>query len=297
MKRHRKGNKSKGKDKTSSSESSPEGVQKKLAKTEVIGNKMETKNENDKFPADQLSLILQRFDKQSQEMLESEQRIKTTIDTELKKIEERIMAAIELKVTVIQERIDAVEESNADLRQENKLLKNKLVAVERAVRKNNLVISGVDFATPAEGYAKAHSLINEITDGVVTVSGLRTFQTQAGKKIVVECNNTNDKIKIMQAKRQLSKRMGNDKQENQIFIDDDLSKDEALVQKELRTQARILRETGNEVRVEYGRLRVNGKILYMDRETMKLQANNFRREGQDLILEHTGLKQQSIKHK
>lgn len=57
-------------------------------------------------------------------------------------------------------------------------------ALERESRSKNVIFTGIKFDTLQEGFAKLHKFIRETSDDKITVSGLRTLQSQATKRLL-----------------------------------------------------------------------------------------------------------------
>lgn len=189
-------------------------------------------------------------------------------------METRIKEAFEDKIGPILARVDAVEEENARLRDSNRDLEKRLHILERSARTNNVVFSGFKFDSPQEGYAKMHEYVQKATGGKVKVSGIRAVKTHNTTKIIAACPNIQDKRLIMGLKKTLKDEKDSTKR---IYIDDDLTKTDQQMQASLRKMAKDLANEGKVVKVEFGRLRVNGELMYFNMDSQKLEMQRFRR--------------------
>lgn len=57
----------------------------------------------------------------------------------------------------------------------------RLLHLECAVRQKNIVVTGIKFDTPQQGYDKLNQMIGAVTQGGVSVTGMRAFKQKSGK--------------------------------------------------------------------------------------------------------------------
>lgn len=242
----------------SSSSSSPEekeNTNKKFRLPTRGDNMGETASESDRI----VTKMMELFEKQSSEMREMEQSIKESIDQ---------------KIGSLTARVEGMEEENLRLKNANEDLEKRMRRIEREARAKNIVFSGFKFESPQEGYQMMHKFVHETTEGKLKVSGLKTFQTHTAKKIVASCESLEDKRKIMSLKRNLREETDPNKT---IYIDDDLTKADQMMQATLRKMAKELRSNGKEAKVEFGRIRINGELFYYNQEKQQLEQQRFRK--------------------
>ncbi|KAK9717670.1 hypothetical protein QE152_g23600 [Popillia japonica] len=150
------------------------------------------------------------------------------------------------------------EREKTELVQRIQILENRLENDEKQKRKNNIIIKGI----------KAGE--NQIKEGVVDFLK-QELQIQANIKeaykidrekhyqmVRVELESFQNKIDIFQNKIDIMKAKSKLKN-TKIYIDNDLTKEERYIQKELRNVAREERENGNEVKIGYQKMTINGK--------------------------------------
>lgn len=196
-------------------------------------------------------------------------------DMRLGNFEQRVEATLSQELDSLKIRFKEVEETNESLRQENKELNQRLLLVERETRQLNFVASGIEFATPQEGYHKLRAVINAATNNQVQVTGIRTFNTKDGKRIVAKCNNLDEKHKILLAKRNLSTTTTNGSRAP-VYINDDLTKPDREAQSRLNVIAKEMRKTGRDVRMGFRKLKVDGEWLFFNETTNTLEKRTFR---------------------
>lgn len=231
-------------------ESSPEedNRRKKIANQEKIRDKEETLNMN----GSQFEIIKTLFDQQKQVIEESEKRIKESFATRLQELELKIVA---------------VEQVNKDLLEKNNLMERRLLQLERDSRRHNIVVSGLDSESQEENYKELQQIIKTATgNSELQVSGMWTLNTKSkGKKIIATCRNLDDKRIIMQAKKQFIRKKDN--KATQIYVDDDLPLADRITQGKIRAIAKEKRLQGMDVRVAFGKLKIDGQWHLYDVES------------------------------
>lgn len=159
----------------------------------------------------------------------------------------------------LEKRIDEIERKN-DERYE--IVQRKMSHQEQSVRKNNIIIKGLETSDTTVTQdvkimiERKLNLKTEIKEAV-------RLDTKGKKEIIlVKLNNNEDKQKIMKSKKQLKG--------NNVYIEDDLPREERRIQYELRKAAKELRETGKTVRVGFQKLIINGRCHYWDKTLDKI---------------------------
>lgn len=231
-------------------ESSPEedNRRKKIANQGKIRDKEETLNLN----GSQFEIIKTLFDQQKQVIEESEKRIKESFATRLQ----------ELKLKIV-----AVEQVNKDLLEKNNSMERRLLQLERDSRRHNIVVSGLDSESQEENYKELQQIIKTATgNSELQVSEMWTLNTKSnGKKIIATCRNLDDKRIIMQAKKQFIRKKDN--MATQIYVDDDLPLADRITQGKIRAIAKEKRLQGMDVRVAFGKLKIDGQWHLFDVES------------------------------
>nr|CAI5866757.1 unnamed protein product [Callosobruchus analis] len=154
------------------------------------------------------------------------------------------------------------------MKTEIKALNQKVEALEKANKKKNLVISGIKIDTNDEKTLKGtveNFLLKELQ---VTVN-LKGAQKIGEKMCVIEMESITDKIEILKNKNKLRYL------QEKIFIDSDLTKKEQSIQKAIRTAAKDEKGKGNQTKVGYKKMIVNGAYWKWDDELGKLIADSL----------------------
>ena len=221
---------------------------------------------------DQTALIKSMFEAQNS-------RMEALFDRQLaesKAIEERLQEALNTKVGELEAKLETVTLECKELRTANKALEERLLYLERDAKQLNIVISGLDFTTTEQGSTAVNELLQNKVDKNIRITGIRSFTTQKGaKKQVAACASLVDKRAIMAAKKQLQSNEGN--RTTKIFVDDDLTPGDRLIQYKARKFAKMNREKGAEVRIGARKVKMDGEWLFYDADTDEfIRSRRFR---------------------
>lgn len=214
------------------------------------------------------------------------QQMKEMFDTQAKRIEDsenRIRSDVRVMVDDMQERIRAVQEENEYLKAENVGIKARLLQVERETRKTNLVASGIDFVSPREGFDKLGKVIENAVGKKLRITGIRTFATSNGRKLVAACESVADKQLIMANKKLMKTTTGDSPKP--VYIDDDLPKEDREQYGRARELARKMREEGKNVRSTRNRLKIDEKWFYLNPRTNQLEPSTFHGPDKSINME------------
>jgi hypothetical protein len=85
------------------------------------------------------------------------------------------------------------------------------------------------------------------------------YKIHGGKMIVADLESWGEKRKVMENKRKLREKKG-----KRVYIEDDLTKKERDIQKELRALAKEERQKGLRVKVGYKKIWIEGKGFRWD---------------------------------
>lgn len=190
-------------------------------------------------------------------VIREEQRENHTIIITLKKENQELREDIEK----LNRRIDEMEEKSNT---KNQILERKMFQSEALNRKNNIIIKGlqVESRTATQDVENMMKSNLELNIDIKEVVILETKREQ--KMIVVKMENMEDKKKVMKAKNKLKGK--------NIYIEDDMTKEERMVQYELRKSARNIRKTGKEVKIGFQKLIIDGERQYWDSHLNRLVA-------------------------
>lgn len=223
------------------------------------------------------------FGKQREETLASEERLKDTV---------RLwMSKVEAELEQIKGENQDLREANLQLRAQMQMITRRQTQAERDSKKLNFVVSGLDFQTPEEGYAKLQRIIDAQSETKLSVTGQRVITMGEKKKIIGACDNLADKRALMSIKKRLYAESNGEKRP--IFLDNDKPFEDREADRAVRLAAKDLKARGKEVRFEGGKLKVDGVWMEFNRETKQLEERNFRKEHQATILERARAKKEA----
>lgn len=211
------------------------------------------------------------FDAQAQRQDESEQRIRSDVRNMVEELKAKIKEC---------------QDENATLRSENVMIKARLLQVERETRKCNLVASGIEFSTPREGFEQLEKTIENAIGHRIKISGLRTFVTGNGKRIVASCGSLEDKKLIMANKKLMKFATG--MESKPVFLDDDLPKDDREIHSHVRGLAKKMRDEGKNARASRNRVKIEDSWFFWCPLTNQLQPCTFPGSDKTAILERPG---------
>ena len=153
---------------------------------------------------------------------------------------------------------------NENLKQEIHILKEKFAVLEKKQnwkekddKKYNIVITTKLAAKEMEDREEAKKKVTQICANVAGENvGIKniTFITNTKKGLNIigaRVQNHEQKIKIMKNKNKLK--------DTQTYIDDDLTKEELEIQKQIRVIARKKKQKGFQVRIGYKKICIDGK--------------------------------------
>lgn len=154
------------------------------------------------------------------------------------------------------------------LREENKKLKERLDIVEKnmehsdkAQRKNNIIIKGVDFNNDNKKFEK---FCKDRLGTQVTAESISSINTRKNEKLSrIRFKNWEEKEMIMKNKNKLKG--------SQIFVDHDLTKAESEIQKILRDKVKEEKERGNTAKVGYQKIFINGECYVWNQRKKQLE--------------------------
>jgi hypothetical protein len=131
----------------------------------------------------------------------------------------------------------------------------------RVVQRNleqqkNIVVTGLD-EEEWENEKKLEKWVKAELEVEVTVKEM--YKINGGKMIVAELESWGEKRKVMENKRKLREKKG-----KRLCIEDDLTKKERDIQKELRALAKEERQKGLRVKVGYKKIWIEGKGFRWD---------------------------------
>lgn len=167
--------------------------------------------------------------------------------------------AIHEELKRVREENQSIKNENVQIKKENEGIKKELIdmkmyieRLEKEKRKNNIVVKGLEIREKEP--EKIKELINSFVKEQLGITAEIKTATKLREKIyVIELHKEDDKKQIMQNKRKLR-----DLKMEKIFIDNDLTKKEREKQKHIRLRAQEERRKGNDVKVGFNKISING---------------------------------------
>lgn len=192
-----------------------------------------------KMDAQQMQVMLDQF--------------RDSMTLEIRQSEERLGSKFDSTVTALAGRVETLEAANIALKEENRILTEKIARVEENSRRNNVIISGIKATNHGEALNCVREIIHKTMKRPIDVGNVRLIKQKMGApKIVVSCKFFEDKMEMLAHKKDFRSREG-----NEIFINDDLTKEQSQLQFELRGHAKRLRDSGKTVKIRRGQFQVN----------------------------------------
>lgn len=200
----------------------------------------------------------------------------TLIKNELQqlRIEQKIFSdeivSIKKENELLWEENNLIKQENTKIKQELNELRKNMEWMEKDKKKNNVLVSGMDL--DKIGNENIKDTIEEFIEknlGVKIV--IKSTIKLSSKTCLIEMANQEDKYKVMKNKSKLKNH------QQQIFINNDLTKKERNKQKQIKVIAEQEKNKGKNVKIGYNRIIIDGEEWRWnkDNETLeKQQAKN-----------------------
>lgn len=143
----------------------------------------------------------------------------------------------------------------------------RLEQLEREKRRNNVVITGLTIANSntTELKQEMEKFIQQKLEMSVPV---QTAYKIGPKMCIIKLQSFEDKIQLMKNKMKLRNMRG-----DRIFINNDLSRKEREIDKQIRKRAEAEKNQGKTVKIGYQKLTIEGKEWKWDAEKNRLEEN------------------------
>lgn len=169
------------------------------------------------------------------------------------------------------EETKGLREEVESLKGENELMKRRIQEMElrmeredKEKRRNNVIVKGIDLK---HNTAEAEKFFKDKLGSQVKVNTIIEPQKGKDKLIsVVKLNSRQDKELIMENKNKL--------RGTGVYIDNDLTKTESSVQKQLRDIAKEERQKGKTVKVAFQKIYIEGRCWEWNAENNSIQPKN-----------------------
>lgn len=193
------------------------------------------------------------------------------VTTELKKIRmeqkeyREDIKNLQRENSMLKKKTEVLEKENKEIRAEIKEIKRSTEIREKERKQNNIIISGLKMDT-SDSIILKQAMANFTKEHLQVEAKIKLVRKLGPKTCLVELESAEEKRKIMQNKAKLRNLKG-----EKIFINDDLTKKEMEMQKNLRTMAQEERNSGKVVKVGYQKLIINGTEWRWNKEREKLE--------------------------
>ncbi|KAH0812087.1 hypothetical protein GEV33_010708 [Tenebrio molitor] len=151
----------------------------------------------------------------------------------------------------------------ADWTKRMKMIEEKMEQREKKERKNNVIITGIGAKSGNIERGMEEWLGREIG---VKVNVKEAFKINKDKMMLAKIESWEQKKNILLNKSKLK-----EKEDERMYIDDDLTKEEREIQKKLRELAREERNKGKRVKIGYRKIQINGEWFRWDEREEKLK--------------------------
>ena len=192
------------------------------------------------------------------EMKQSEARSVETLTNKMDALE----SSIGQKVLQLEDTVQKLEQEINGLKVNNSQLNDKLLQIDREQRKRNIKVTGIPAETYVEAKENLKKLFQKTLNREVKLENVRLINTAKGKKVLATCSTMDDKINIMKTKQSLKDEAG-----RPVYVDNDLSREDAQIFFKARTTGAQLRQEGHKVKVQTTRISVDGEWRYYCNET------------------------------
>lgn len=195
------------------------------------------------------------------------QKIDKKIDTKMHELKEDFMkhtSSITSSITsAIEEKLNPLVEENLKLNSEVSTLKMKISKLEREVKKNNILLHGLE--ETEKNNNELMTLVVDFLNKIVTERGIREFDMWEISEIQRLGKKEDNKrrpilVKLTLAWRKLEILRNNKYFPASTYATEDFPKEVLKIRKELKQQQQQERKNGNLAIIRYDKLIIKGKI-------------------------------------
>lgn len=248
---------------------------KKRSAEDNLGGRVEKSRKTHRTPTKQQRMEEDKLDtlismmkdmKQDQTLIKNELQ---QLRIEQKKFSDEIMS-IKKENELLREENNIIKQENMKIKQDMNDLKKNMEWLEKDKKKNNIVMSGLDVDKINNETMKT-TLENFISKNLKVDIKIKSTAKLSSKTCLIEMANEEDKYKVMKNKSKLRNLS------QQIFINNDLTKQERNKHKQMKVIAAQEKNKGKNVKIGYNRIVVEGEEWRWNKnnETLeKRQAKN-----------------------
>ena len=178
---------------------------------------------------------------------------------------------MKLEYKQLTERLDHIEnikikEENQQVKQVVADLQRRFERIEKNEKKNNIIIKGQNF-DGQDLKQEVEEFMAKKLEVKVSIKEARKVEIKKDDYIthhtIVKLHTWENKQNIMKNKNKLIN--------SDIYVDNDLTKNEVEIQKTIRDIAKVEKEKGNQVKVSYQKMKINDRWMYWNADQRKLE--------------------------
>uniref|UniRef100_A0A6P7G1T5 Tropomyosin beta chain-like n=1 Tax=Diabrotica virgifera virgifera TaxID=50390 RepID=A0A6P7G1T5_DIAVI len=139
---------------------------------------------------------------------------------------------------------EKLKQENRETQQKVEELENKIDRMEKDKRRNNIILQGVDMDTYDQNITK-DNVQDFLCNALKVETKIKSARKIGSKSCLIELENATDKEEIMKNKGKLRDIKG-----KEIYINDDMDKNERMIQGKIRTKAKEAKLEGKNVKAQ-----------------------------------------------
>lgn len=170
---------------------------------------------------------------------------------------------------------EIIKNENEGLKKEIKQIKERLERIENINRRKNIVLQGLPIKNNDHTIMK-EEMENFMEEKLNIDIKIKSVKKLGNKTCLIELENENEKVKVMKNKSKLRRN-----KREKIFINDDMSKEERLIQGKIRKKAQEEKNKGKTVRIGFQKLVIDNEEWRWDneREDIIIYNKDMRKNG------------------
>lgn len=198
-------------------------------------------------------------DEMNKMMIEIINNFKEEMNKRFAQLERKMDSGFKFINDQMEKRMNKLEEENKSLKIKQDEMENRIEAMERREKRNNIVISGLQTDNAIRD--SIESLFSEITVRKIEINDA----FKIGKnKVLVKMRNFDEKLIVMKNKIKL-----NNGKAEKIYLDDDLCNKDRQIQFKARQLAKERKNEGQRVKVGFKKVKINDSWHYWNEKTEK----------------------------
>lgn len=160
--------------------------------------------------------------------------------------------------------IGKLRKENSELKIQVETLNSRMDQLEKDKIRNNVVISGLVLNAEDKNILKQdiNQFIDEKLGIQVKIKAVRKIGEDKG---IIEMETFEEKMDLLKNKSKLKKF-----NEGRVYLDSEMTKNDRIIQAQIRKQAREIRESGKEVTVAYKKAFIDGRVWKWKSDEQKL---------------------------